>query len=240
MSKPISFKITCPVCEKTTDVIILKHLNKDEHKEELDNLTNNNDMGSLEMTQLFYDVFQNKFQNGKTIDYVIGKIKSHKLGLFDKQCSISNKTFKIILYYFVNHKEKLGGFTFRMGKEIKYSIEMLSTAEEWAKYCTTLNKESISVIIEIFANKKFVLTGDVVDMVELDKDLRSKFQCISADSSMNQNELKQFINTLRDKLEDNGEEVRVVLKNNLFTIECFKNNDWYQCVAVAPKGYSIR
>ncbi len=240
MPKPTSIKIECPICEKTTDLIILKQLNKDEHKDELDWMANNTqDMIKPELTKQIYNLFRNQLKDDVTTDYVIGKIKSHKLGLFGEDCKISNKTFKVLFYYFMNHKEQLGGYTFRIGEEIKYSMEWISFAEKLSKYCTTLNKESISIVFEVFGNfKKFTLTGDVAFFLNVSK--WHEFQSIAVDSTLNPEELKNFITVLRDRLEENGEEVRVVVINNkLFTIECFKNNDWYQCVVIAAKGYVV-
>jgi len=242
MSKPFSFQIICPLCNKVTEVTILKSLNKEEYKEDLEFFASNtDDMVLPEMSKEHYGTYQQDLKEGETTMYVIGKIKSHKLGLLEK-CFDSDKMFKILLYFFVNHKEKTSGFTFRIGQQVKYSIEILNMAESWAKYCTTLGKESISIILEMLVSKNCIFTGDIVMLTQVDPDIRGenwKFQCITANSSMKPNDLRTFINVLRDRLEDNGEEVRAKVSDTLCIIECFKNDKWYQCVAVAPKGYSI-
>lgn len=242
MSKPTNIKITCPLCEKTTDLIILKKLSKDEFKEELDWFTHNrDDLISPEMTKSVYDSLKGKLKDYENTEYIIGKIKSHKLALF-KNCVNSDKTFKVLFYYFMDHKKQLGGFTFRIGQELPYSFEMLNMAEQWAKYCTTLNKESISIVLEMLIGNDCIFTGDIVMLTQVDPDIRGenwKFQCITANSSMKPNDLRTFFNILRDRLENNGEEVRAKVSDTLCIIECLKNDKWYQCVAVAPKGYSV-
>ena len=51
----------------------------------------------------------------------ISRIKSHKLGLFKDRCTMSDGEFIVFLFRFVNHKTQLAGFTFRVGKQIKFN-----------------------------------------------------------------------------------------------------------------------
>lgn len=241
MSKPTSIKIICPICEKTTDIVILKHLNKDEHKEELDWFTNNtDDMIKPNMTKTTYNLFHDQVEGEEITNYVIGKIKSHKIGIFGKPCPVSNREFKILFYFFMNHKEQLGGFTFRIGKEIKYSTNMMNFAEQYGIECTTLSKESVSIVLALLTSKKCTFTGDLSMNMHLSPQFKRPFQCIGADSDMSPKELEKFIMILRDRLEENGENVRAVnVGNSLFKIQCLKNGMWYECVAIAAKGYRL-
>jgi hypothetical protein len=241
VAKPVSIKVFCLLCEKLTEVIILKHFNKDEYKEELDWLANNkDDMVAPDMTKIFYDSFHNQLQKEETIDYVIGKIKSHKPTMFGKPCIVSSREYKILFYFIMDHKEQLGGFTFRIGEEIKYSATMLNFAEQYGIQCTTLSKESVSIVLNLLTSKKCTFTGDLAMNMYMSPQFKRPLQCIAADSNMNPTELREFIGILRDRLEDNGENVRAVIVNNsLFKIECFKNDQWYECVVVAAKGYRV-
>lgn len=236
--------IICPICQKETEIIPQKYLDKNEYKEELKIFENNkDDMIIPQMNSENYKSFQNGgIKDEHTRLYIIGKIKSHKLGMFDKKCIVSDRSFKILLYFFLNHNEKLGGMTFRFGEEVTYPVELLSTAEYWAKYCMTLNKESICIVLKMLGDKNCIFTGDVIMLAQVDPDIRGenwKFQCITANSSMKPNDLRKFISILRDKLEENGEEVRVKISDTLCIIECFRNDKWYQCIAIAPKGYNV-
>lgn len=245
MSKPTPFKMICPFCKKTTEMMVLKNLNKDEYKKEIDWFTNNiEDMIQPELTREFYDLLQNRVNDELTTEYTVGKIKPHKLGLFDKNCSSSNKSYKILFYYFINHKEQLGGVTFRIGQEIKYPVEHLAEAEKLAKYCTTLNKEGICVVLGAFSeSKKFTVTGDLAMFYQIRPEIWGDrtFQIIAADSTLSPNELKKFIVLLANKLGENNMRVRVSDKDSkIFQIDCFKHNEWIPCVAIAPKGYQIQ
>jgi hypothetical protein len=241
VSKPASIKVFCPFCDKITEIIILKHLDENEYKEELDWLTTNReDLIKPEMTKRTYDLFHNQLQKEETTDYVIGKIKAHKPTMFGKPCTASNKEHKILFYFLMDHKEHLGGFTFRIGEEIKYSAELLNFAERYSISCTTLSKESVSIVLDLLTSKKCTFTGDLAFNLHMSPQFKRPFQCIAADSSMSPRELKDFIMVLRNRLEANGENVRAVNANDsLFKIECFKNDQWYECVAVAAKGYHV-
>lgn len=236
-----SIKIECPKCKRETKLIALKFLNDEEAKNDLKMFSSiTDDMVTPEFSRGLYVLLKDKIKQD-TINITISKIASHKIGLFKEECKTSNKVFKVANYYFMNHDKQVAGYTFRLGYEINYSVENLGFAEQLSKYCTTLNKESISIVLDSFGKyKKFTLTDDVAFNMNISPDLRQKFQVIAADSTMKPDELKEFIIKLRDRLEANNEVVKAVIKgDSLFTIQCLRNNNWYECVAIASKGYRI-
>jgi len=67
--------------------------------------------------------------------------------------------------------------------------------------CQALDKESINIIIESFAeNGNFILSGDTSCNLNLPRDLRYKFNSIEADSMLTDEKLKEFQESLVVKL----------------------------------------
>ena len=116
-------KIICPVCEKSTELITLKFLEiNDVPKEELEVLENSDDLVMPEMSKPMYDLLcaTIKPDLSTTMAPTISRIKSHRTGLLKKRCSLSDLTARVFLYYFIDHKKQLAGFTYRIGKPLQY------------------------------------------------------------------------------------------------------------------------
>ena len=116
-------KIICPVCEKSTELITLKFLEiNDVPKEELDVLENSDDLVMPEMSKPMYNLLCTTIKPdlSTTMAPTISRIKSHRIGLLNKRCSLSDLTARVFLYYFIDHKKQLAGFTYRIGKPLQY------------------------------------------------------------------------------------------------------------------------
>ncbi len=119
MSK--SFKIICPHCEKEAELIILKYLDDEYKKDYTVELKDASERLPPEMTKKAYKLVSHLIRNNvaSSIIPTISRIKSHKIGLFKDRCIISERTFKILIYLFMDHEKQIAGFTFHIASEVK-------------------------------------------------------------------------------------------------------------------------
>lgn len=116
----ISIEIICPRCEKSTKLIYIDDYVVDK-KNPLDEwaLNNTDDMVYPEMNKAMYDVIKNQSSDNTTIFFsIIAKVESHMSDSSKKDCSTSNKTYKVFYYFFVKQENQTAGFTFRLVEEI--------------------------------------------------------------------------------------------------------------------------
>ena len=122
--KPL--KITCPVCERKTKLFVLKFLETyDVPKEEMEMLKNAGDIVPPYMEKPLYNLLCTRVKPdlNSTMNPTISKIKSHRIGLFQKRCTLSDLVARVFLYYFIDHEKQLAGLTFRIGKEVQYDTK---------------------------------------------------------------------------------------------------------------------
>ena len=114
-----SVKIQCPQCKKNTTMTHVEQIEIDtqNHFEKIA-LQNTGDLIRPEMTPIIYkkimEQASDKFEK-QQVNCVIVKFGKHKVaGMFSDSCQTSESASKIYSYYFVDHENKLGGYTFRI------------------------------------------------------------------------------------------------------------------------------
>ncbi|MHB8546589.1 MAG: hypothetical protein ACYDAJ_07480 [Nitrosotalea sp.] len=124
-------------------------------------------------------------------------------------------------------------------------------ASELSLCCQTLDKESISIIIESFAeNGNFILSGDASCNLNLPYDLRYKFNSIEADSMLNDEKLEEFQETLVSKLLEKSKLVTSKISDGRYYVMNMKelqphvtmiNKDvqLQPCVTMVPKEFTL-
>jgi hypothetical protein len=118
-----SLTISCPVCERKTDMIHLKFPKATEKDIEI--AKSNPDTLvwtelSPEQSRAFYKLLTTQIENNlpNVIFPTISRIKSHNLGLFKEKCSMSDKVFKVYHVIVLIHEKQMAQSTFRIGEEI--------------------------------------------------------------------------------------------------------------------------
>jgi len=127
---------------------------------------------------------------------------------------------------------------FWKGSEQTESIRDI--VSELSLCCQTLDKESIRIIIESFAeNGNFVLSGDTSCNLNLPQDLRYKFSSIEADSMLTGEKLKEFQETLVSKLLEKGEPVTSSISDGRYYLVSMKDEQLQPCVTMVPREFTL-
>jgi tetratricopeptide (TPR) repeat protein len=120
MEKENELKITCPKCNRDTTMTQIQYYQIDK-KNYADNysLNNTDDQIEPEMSKMMYEILKDTCKEEITTTGQIAIIGKHRVGgLLSKPCDMSEKFTKVFMYYFMDHENQLGGFTFRMIEEM--------------------------------------------------------------------------------------------------------------------------
>ncbi len=120
MNKPII--IECPFCKKNTELENLEAIEVDENMlKRANELKDSGKMTIPKMSKIAYEGICKILGNDRnsSVTANIEKIKPHKVGLFEKPCVMSNRKFRFLFIYIINHETKTAGVTFHIDEEVK-------------------------------------------------------------------------------------------------------------------------
>lgn len=101
-----------------------------------------------------------------------------------------------------------------------------------------LSEKGIQVLFQ-FINKylkKITFAGDYASNIQLDDDLRTPVSHTDIQLDMNEEETKEFTIELGKSLKNIGENIRVVLLDEMCVIESLQNEEWTPTVCICHKG----
>lgn len=125
----------------------------------------------------------------------------------------------------------------------KYDTQSVrDIVSEISSCCQTLDIESIHIIIEFFAeNGNFILSGDTSCNLNLPQDLRYKFNSIEADSMLNDEKLKEFLESLVIKLKQGTGKLfsSLISDNRYYVTMVDKFGIIDPCVTMVSKEFTL-
>jgi tetratricopeptide (TPR) repeat protein len=119
--KPVSIKIKCAICGHGASMSYMTEYETDnDNPQDNFSINNTDDLVYPEMTSAMYEILKKDHSiTGQVMSASIVRIEKHRVGgLLSEHCRLSEKFFKVFNYYFIDHENKTGGYTYRLIEEM--------------------------------------------------------------------------------------------------------------------------